>query len=255
MKVFKEHQWFDFKPITLLTGTNNSGKSSVINAMQMLQENLSAKTLDELLETEFVLKANQNKYGSIDTFVNKQSDENKAILEKIPAKLGYDTLIIMRNGGVPLNSIMEDLRDSLRSNRNEYKKYDNIYIRNLFLSLCKLGIFLANMNESGYFHNDIKADNIVYNENEKKARFIDLGISGQEKRKTSISKKAISDTCYFMFVMTELLDTLESKYRIKEPLVLKFKYDTEKCYDDEYVDFRGDIDNMEKYVLSGINKV
>ena len=33
MKVFKDRQWFDFKPITLFTGTNNSGKSSVINAM------------------------------------------------------------------------------------------------------------------------------------------------------------------------------------------------------------------------------
>jgi AAA15 family ATPase/GTPase len=41
MKVFKDRQWFDFKPITLFTGTNNSGKSSVINAMQMLQENLT----------------------------------------------------------------------------------------------------------------------------------------------------------------------------------------------------------------------
>lgn len=83
MKVFKEHQWFDFKPITLLTGTNNSGKSSVINAMQMLQENLSAKTLDELLETEFVLKANQNKYGSIDSFVNKESNDNLFQFERM----------------------------------------------------------------------------------------------------------------------------------------------------------------------------
>lgn len=33
MKVFKEKQWFDFTSITLLTGTNNSGKSSVINAI------------------------------------------------------------------------------------------------------------------------------------------------------------------------------------------------------------------------------
>ena len=31
MKVLEEEQWFDFKNITLLTGTNNSGKSSIIN--------------------------------------------------------------------------------------------------------------------------------------------------------------------------------------------------------------------------------
>lgn len=73
MKVFKENQWFDFKDITLLTGTNNSGKSSIINAMQMLQENINAKNIDELLRTEFRLKANQNKYGSIANFVNNES--------------------------------------------------------------------------------------------------------------------------------------------------------------------------------------
>ena len=73
MKVFKENQWFDFKDITLLTGTNNSGKSSIINAMQMLQENIKAKNIDELLRTEFKLKANQTKYGSIANFVNNES--------------------------------------------------------------------------------------------------------------------------------------------------------------------------------------
>lgn len=73
MKVFKENQWFDFKDITLLTGTNNSGKSSVINAMQMLQENLKAKNIDDLFRTEFKLKANQSKYGSIANFVNNES--------------------------------------------------------------------------------------------------------------------------------------------------------------------------------------
>jgi predicted ATPase len=73
MKVFKENQWFDFKDITLLTGTNNSGKSSIINAMQMLQENIKAKKIDELLRTDFKLKANQTKYGSIANFVNNES--------------------------------------------------------------------------------------------------------------------------------------------------------------------------------------
>ena len=72
MKVFKENQWFDFRNITLLTGTNNSGKSSIINAMQMLQENIKAVNIDELVKTEFILTANQNKYGSIESFINNQ---------------------------------------------------------------------------------------------------------------------------------------------------------------------------------------
>ena len=64
MKVFKEKQWLDFKNITLLTGTNNSGKSSVINAMQMLQDN-SPKyyncRIDHIIDAEFRLKTNQSK--------------------------------------------------------------------------------------------------------------------------------------------------------------------------------------------------
>ena len=79
MKVFKEKQWFDFTSITLLTGTNNSGKSSVINAMQLLEENIVSKpksTVDDLLKTEFRLKANQAKYGSVENFVNKSEKEN-----------------------------------------------------------------------------------------------------------------------------------------------------------------------------------
>lgn len=75
MKVFKEFQWFDFKDITFLTGTNNSGKSSIINAMQMLQENIKASNIDELLMTEFTLKSNQVKYGSISNFVNNNSSK------------------------------------------------------------------------------------------------------------------------------------------------------------------------------------
>lgn len=78
MKVFKDEHCFDFKNITLLTGTNNSGKSSVINAMQMLQENILKKDLGELLTTEFKVIRNQNKYGSIQSFINSENKNNEA---------------------------------------------------------------------------------------------------------------------------------------------------------------------------------
>ena len=38
-RVFKEYTWFDFAPITLLVGPNNSGKSSLIKALLLLKEN------------------------------------------------------------------------------------------------------------------------------------------------------------------------------------------------------------------------
>lgn len=36
-RVFKEKTWFDFAPINILTGTNNSGKSTVVKAANLLQ--------------------------------------------------------------------------------------------------------------------------------------------------------------------------------------------------------------------------
>ena len=39
-KVFKEKTFLDFAPITILTGTNNSGKSTAINGLKLLQNNL-----------------------------------------------------------------------------------------------------------------------------------------------------------------------------------------------------------------------
>lgn len=78
MKVFKGYQWFDFRNITLLTGTNNSGKSSIINAMQMLQENLPGKGIDNLIRKDFKVKTNQHKFGSIESFINNEpSDQGK----------------------------------------------------------------------------------------------------------------------------------------------------------------------------------
>lgn len=74
MKVFKENQFFDFKKLTLFTGTNNSGKSSVISAMQMLQESIQSKDLQELLKTEIRVTTNQNKHGSLLNFVNNESE-------------------------------------------------------------------------------------------------------------------------------------------------------------------------------------
>jgi AAA15 family ATPase/GTPase len=76
-KVFKDKQWFDFRPITILTGTNNSGKSSIINGLKLLQENLSNKPgIDELLKIQFSTK-NPLKQGTIRHFINNTNKENE----------------------------------------------------------------------------------------------------------------------------------------------------------------------------------
>lgn len=73
IKVFKEKHWFNFSGITLFTGTNNSGKSTVINTMQMLQNTITSGTIDELLNTKFKVSANRSRYGSIASFINEET--------------------------------------------------------------------------------------------------------------------------------------------------------------------------------------
>lgn len=74
-KLFENQQWLDFRSLTLLTGTNNSGKSSVINCMKLMQENIDSIGLDSLLSTNFTVK-DPIKYGSIKSYANN-SNRNK----------------------------------------------------------------------------------------------------------------------------------------------------------------------------------
>ncbi|MFN3380023.1 MAG: DUF3696 domain-containing protein [Runella zeae] len=44
-RVFKDYTWFDFAPITVLTGPNNSGKSSLLKAFLLLKDNFDKDLL------------------------------------------------------------------------------------------------------------------------------------------------------------------------------------------------------------------
>ena len=50
-RVFKNKTWFDFAPITILTGTNSSGKSSLINAIEVLTSEPEEKSKDDFFES------------------------------------------------------------------------------------------------------------------------------------------------------------------------------------------------------------
>jgi AAA15 family ATPase/GTPase len=56
-RVFKEKAEFDFAPITILTGTNSSGKSSLINAMEILERSKWGKDEEEDRIGNFLVKS------------------------------------------------------------------------------------------------------------------------------------------------------------------------------------------------------
>jgi predicted ATPase len=77
-RVFKGKHWFDFSPLTILTGTNSSGKSSLINAIKLWAKNYSEleeeneRTLDltKLVKKEFDTDFILERYGSLLSFVS-----------------------------------------------------------------------------------------------------------------------------------------------------------------------------------------
>lgn len=50
-RVFKDYTWFDFAPITILVGPNNSGKSSLTKALLLLQDNVTTGNLPPSFES------------------------------------------------------------------------------------------------------------------------------------------------------------------------------------------------------------
>jgi predicted ATPase len=137
MKVFKDEQWFDFKNITILTGTNNSGKSSIISAMQMLQENLKGRTIDDLIRTQFVLQANKNKYGSIENFINyhnRMTINDFEFIRRI-GNIQYRITIQISEGIETFGSVKKicatDLKENIRifslEVKNPYPKIKSVF--------------------------------------------------------------------------------------------------------------------------------
>lgn len=75
-KCFKNRANFEFRNITVLTGTNNSGKSTILSGLELMVENF--KNNDNFanfyLDKPIELKALEKRYGNLAMFVNRESD-------------------------------------------------------------------------------------------------------------------------------------------------------------------------------------
>ena len=78
-RVFKEMTYFEFAPLTILTGANNSGKSSVLKALLLL--NANAKNDNLLKELDFTLDSDIHHLGNFSTSLNNTSDKKEMCFE------------------------------------------------------------------------------------------------------------------------------------------------------------------------------
>ncbi|HRP57157.1 AAA family ATPase [Agriterribacter sp.] len=99
-RVFKQQVLFDFAKLTVLTGTNSSGKSSVINGMKLIGEsfkgirisdNLEEFELDSLFSIEINASEMMRRYGTLEKYINhtgRDKGEN-SFKFSIPTQLLY----------------------------------------------------------------------------------------------------------------------------------------------------------------------
>ena len=179
-----------------------------------------------------------------------QSAENQTYISKLSGLAkGYNTNIIMKNGGEIVHNIIEEISEAGSYMRNEYKKYNKHYCAVFFDAICNLGNFIISMNINGLYHNDIKDDNVVYNENDQIARLIDFGNSSN-KQLVLKSGYIYDDICDYMnkIIYPSFIAILRL-FKGSSNIKLRVK-NGPKCYDDatKYDDFKNDILTIKQHI-------
>ncbi|MFK7949473.1 MAG: AAA family ATPase [Saprospiraceae bacterium] len=101
-RIFKK-QYFEFKPLTVLTGPNSSGKSTLVKGLTLLQENI--KKPNYLGRLTF--KSGNHKLGNFKSICTKKSDKESVIFE---LKYEFPDLKKQANKSRNTQSIWDDVK-------------------------------------------------------------------------------------------------------------------------------------------------
>lgn len=162
-RVFKDYTEFDFAPITILTGTNSSGKSSLFKALLLLADNAkeqNPKSLNfsgQLAETHllgsFNLSANNevidNNVMNFEVFY-EVADKKYSLLLKYEKTNGSGNRLIE----LGIKTLNVEINEKFYTHRilysNEYQKYTS------FLGIAHFiqQKFITKLSKEDYFNND-----------------------------------------------------------------------------------------------------
>jgi predicted ATP-dependent endonuclease of OLD family len=135
-RVFNEETWLDFAPITILTGQNSSGKSSINKAILLLQESFNMgsitnergmSTIDSIypfsIINDLLFQGKNHLLGNYNKIVNNKTI-NKPVSFIFPITLGsiYDQLLIkltyvQNNRNSLHNGILKSINICLRNSK------------------------------------------------------------------------------------------------------------------------------------------
>lgn len=141
-RIFKSKEVLDFAPITILTGTNNSGKSTAIKCLQLLKASAANPSgLEKLLFTD----GNHN-LGSYENTTNNEidSDEITITLSLPPNNAGLEAdleLVYWKGGRNVDNGHLSAFRvvkkgKTIVEHRDDSRNQEPVEIRNGYTSYC-----------------------------------------------------------------------------------------------------------------------
>lgn len=139
-RVFRDKTYFDFAPITLITGTNNSGKSGLLNGIKLLQENFKnikkarepkkELNLEAIMLTTIDSKSLLEKYGTLNQFITRNGKKN-------------EFQFLFRRKMVSINDEVE-ISFTLKVNENPIK---DAYIRKVSMKSISSGKIIFNIDK------------------------------------------------------------------------------------------------------------
>jgi predicted ATPase len=161
-RVFKDYTEFDFAPITILTGTNSSGKSSLFKALLLLADNakeenpkslnFSGKLAETHLLGSFSLSVNNEVADNVMSFEILYEIENKyyTLLLKYEKTNGSGNRLIEFG----IKTLNVDSNEKFYTHRilyqNEYQKYTSYLGISYFIEQK----FTKNLSKEDYFNHD-----------------------------------------------------------------------------------------------------
>jgi predicted ATPase len=124
-RIFKDYTEFDFAPLTLLTGANNSGKSSLIKALLLLAVNAENRNIERFtLNTE--LRSAVTKLGNFESLVNNIENPH------LTFHLYFDNLFEKLSRPVHIEKIADEIFAQLANHKTRITlKFDNKIKENL----------------------------------------------------------------------------------------------------------------------------
>jgi predicted ATPase len=112
-KAFSALEELDIKPITILSGTNSCGKSSLLQSILLLKQTLESQSLNQtiLLNGRFV------RLGTFENIVFQKKSSNKVELKFSFMIRKEDRINIQKKRSIPISFLLRDIFPSIGSNK------------------------------------------------------------------------------------------------------------------------------------------